>query len=184
MTIYYRAQPLSEGRNRVIESTTLSPEGRFHPSLVTEWLASQEPDLRRNDIVDDSGMLIDRPSEAVNLPPAAQVKKTIVLPKIEPAPAPQTEFSIPSVLQFFSPPERVAIRASSDPLVIDLMDMLNRIERTNGVIDITTGTWRDAVNYLTIASDEVAEVTAEGTQPTILTPARATAVKAGETYTG
>jgi hypothetical protein len=116
--------------NAAVDTRDTSPEGCFTQNIVEEFV--EVPDEVQGGWINDSG--------------------TWSAPAIKPEPAPIPVEVIPpvvSTIQFkllFKSAERIAIKTSTDPIVIDFFDIVNDIRLTE--VNLNSKSTRDALGYL------------------------------------
>ena len=133
---------------RIISGTAVDvstdPQNSFHPTIAADFV--EVPDF-----VDSGWHLISGEWQA---PP----------PIVEPAPAAAIppKVGVITYKMLFSSAERLATKASTDPVIVDLQELMNDPRTT--VIDLSLGTISDALDYMTTIG-----LIAEGRKAEILT---------------
>ncbi len=110
-----------------------APEGLYHPDIAVHYDTEVPADAENGDTFED-GVLTKRP-----------------IP--EPAPAPEPVAAKPpkvSVIEYkmlFTSMERIAVKASADPVIVDLQELMNDPRTVN--VDLSLQSISDALDYMT-----------------------------------
>lgn len=125
-----------------VDVTTFDPTEAFHPDIAVHFVTV--PDGTENGDLFD-GKVWSKPAAAAPAP--------VLLPKLTPM----------TFYLAFSPAERIAIKASTDPVVMEFWDTYQRAERTDTAVDPNLLSVQEGLTYLVqrgvlASSDRIAQI--------------------------
>lgn len=124
-----------------------NPEQFYHPSVAAHY-DTEVPDDAENGDTFSNGVLTKRPVPEV----VVQTPEPVVVkpPKV----------SVIEYKMLFTSAERIAVKASTDPVIIDLQELMNDPRTVN--VDLSLQSISDALDYMTaiglIAAGRKAEI--------------------------
>jgi len=109
------------------------PAGFYHPDVAVHY-DTQVPDDAENGDTFIGGVLTKRP-----VPPPA--------PAPEPVAVKPPKVSVIEYKMLFTSAERIAVKASADPIIVDLQELMNDPRTVN--VDLSLQSISDALDYMT-----------------------------------
>lgn len=110
-----------------------NPEEIYHPDIA-KFYDTEVPDDAENGDGWVNGALVNRPAPT---PPPAPEPVEAVPPKVD----------VITYKMLFTSVERIATKASTDPVIIDLQDLMNDPRTQN--VDLALKSVQDALDYMT-----------------------------------